>query len=385
MKKKIYQFQFALGFFLLTACTSTFVKNQQASEKFKNIEFESKVLIKSVVTDIESKSGSIEAPVVISSQASSEQQNTVSNALVLKTNKTLKSKLKPKKVSEKILNLEKSTTADASVAAEKEVNQIAETSSINKELKHLPEIEDSEGFANSRRPIIDPFHVGEKVIHTVTYFGTPAGYITLSVGPFLEVNGRKSYNFITEIKSSRLFSNFYSVEDKVEAYVDYVDLVPHVFKLQIKETAQVKKAESFFDHKKLKANYWENKFTEKNGHEDKKQEWEILPYSQNAFSAIFYMRVFKWNIGQEYSFRVSDDEKNIVFKAKALEKVILKTDAGEFKAIKIKADVVSRGALSQTGDLFFWLSDDEHKYVLRIEAKIKIGTLVSEVTEIIKD
>lgn len=418
MKKKIYQFQFALVYFFLTACTSSFVKNQQASDKFKNTEFESKVLIKSVVTDSTNKldtekaqlnestslktssvdiknnqdneskmnlTGSIETPVVSSLHASSEKQNTVSSVLVLNTNKNLKSKIKQKKATEKKSNQEKSTTADTIETAEKGVVETAEISSNAKDLKHLPEIEDSEGFANSRRPIIDPFRVGEKVIHTVTYFGTPAGYITLSVGPFLEVNGRKSYNFITEIKSSRLFSNFYSVEDKVEAYVDYVDLVPHVFKLQIKETAQVKKAESFFDHKKLKANYWENKFTEKNGHEEKKQEWDILPYSQNAFSAIFYMRLFKWNVGQEYSFRVSDDEKNIIFKAKALEKVLLKTDAGEFNAIKIKADVVSRGALSQTGDLFFWLSDDEHRYVLRIEAKIKIGTLVSEVTEIVKD
>ncbi len=95
------------------------------------------------------------------------------------------------------------------------------------------------------------------------------------------------------------------------------------------------------------------------------------------------MRIFKWEIGKEYSFRVSDDEKNIEFKGKALLKEKIETEAGEFNAIKIKASIMSRGALTQAGNIYFWISDDDRKYVLRIEAEIKIGKLVSEVVEII--
>jgi len=246
-----------------------------------------------------------------------------------------------------------------------------------------PDIEDSEGFAgSSRRPSVDPFRVNETVIHSVSYFSAEAGRLTFQVKPFVEVNGRKSYNFLTELKTSRLFSNFYSVDDQVETYVDFEDLTPHVFKLHVKETGQLREGRSYFDHKNLKANYWEHKYTEKKGHEEKKQEWEILPFSQNAFSGIFYMRIFKWEIGKEYSFRVADDQKNIIFKGKALKKEKISTEAGEFDAIQIKAQVVSRGALEQAGDMHIWISDDSRKYILRIEAKIKIGSLVSEIVEI---
>lgn len=284
---------------------------------------------------------------------------------------------------------QKTSGAKGSVAGSKGVTEAKKSTKASvsaqkvetKIEKRQPELEDSEGFVN-RRPLVDPFRVGEKVVHTVSYFGTTAGILTFSIGPYLEVNSRKSYNFQVGIKSSRLFSSFYSVDDKVETYVDYENLVPHVFKLDIKESGQLKQSQAFFDQKTLKADYWENKYTEKNGHEEKKLSWDILPFSQNAFSAIFYMRVFKWNVGQEYTFRVSDDEKNIVFRGKALEKVLLQTDAGKFNAIKIRAEIVSRGALTQTGDLFLWLSDDSHRYVLRIEAKIKIGTLVSEITSL---
>ena len=347
MKKIIYPL-----FVLITmGCSSGFLKYNAKKDIFKNEEFEKKVLIKEV--PVESKADSDDNDV--------EKKRPVPIQAVI-------SPAEKKMVAE----VKKNKKAKAGSKG------VAQTSARSRQ----PDIEDTEGFTSDRRPLKDPFRVGEKVTHTVSYFGTTAGVLTFSVGPYVEVNDRKSYNFKIGITSSRLFSNFYTAADQVETYVDYLDLVPHVFKLDIKESGQLKQAQSYFDQKALKANYWENKYTEKNGHEEKKQNWEILPFSQNAFSSIFYMRIFKWNVGQEYAFRVSDDEKNVVFKGRALEKVELQTDAGKFDAIKVKAEIVSRGALTQTGDLLLWLSDDEHHYILRIEAKIKIGTLVSEITSL---
>lgn len=328
--------KFSFITFFLIGCSSGLLKIDKQEELFKNTEFEKKVQIKEVdpVKVVESETKEIEKPSAVIAEVK-------------------KSNAKPKKIKK-----------------------------IEAPKKRQPELEDSEGFNNQRRPLVDPFQVGEKVTLAVSYFAARAGKLSLSVKPYVEVNGKKSYNFLTEIKSSTIFSTFYSVQDQVETYLDYENLSPYVFKLQIKESGQIKEAQSFFDQQKLKANYWEHKYTEKDGHEEKKLEWDLLPFSQNAFSSIFYMRIFKWNIGQEYAFRVSDDGKNIVFKATALEKVKLNTDAGTFDAVKVKAEIVSRGALTQTGDLLIWLSDDEHKYILRIEAKIKIGSLVAEVVEI---
>jgi hypothetical protein len=94
------------------------------------------------------------------------------------------------------------------------------------------------------------------------------------------------------------------------------------------------------------------------------------------------MRVFKWQVGKQYSFRVADDEKNVLFKATALERTKLKTDVGTFNAIKIKAEVQTRGNLAKATDFYMWLSDDERKYILRIEVKLPVGSLVSQVTSI---
>lgn len=354
--------KYALAFsFLIFGCSTKFLKYDRAAELSKNTEFEKQVQIKEVVE------------VAPSLPAETEPTATVTPKDLPVVKPIVKEKAKTSKVAAKppVKKSKAKSSAKMAVPVKPDLAQARQ-----------PDLEDKEGFDTSRRPLIDPFRVGEKVTHSVSYFGAQAGTLTFEVKPFVEVNGKKSYNFLLNIKSSSLFSSFYSVDDQVETYVDFDDLVPHVFKLKIKESGQLKEARSYFDQKTLRANYWENKYTEKNGHEEKKLSWEFLPYSQNAFSSIFYMRLFKWNIGNEYAFRVSDDEKNVIFKGKALEKVKLNTNAGRFDAIKIKAEIVSRGALSQTGDLFIWISDDEHKYVLRIEAKIKIGTLVSEVEKI---
>ena len=241
-----------------------------------------------------------------------------------------------------------------------------------------PEIEDTEGF-DGRRPLQDPFHVGESVIHHVKYFKVHAGTIAFKIDPFVEVNGRKSYSFVSEVKSANMFNSFYSVDDRILTLMDYDQLIPRVFTMHVKETGQLREARSLFDFDKLKATYWEKKVTEKNGAEEKKQQWDILPFSQNVFSALFYMRVFKWDLGKIYSFRVSDDESNIVFRGTALRKEVLSTSAGEFKAIVIKPEFTVKGVFKPVGDIFIWLSDDDRKLVLRIECKIKIGTLVSEI------
>lgn len=368
MKKIIIFFLFSL----LLSCSSGILKLDKPETIAKNEEFDRKVQIVEIAeekkaTDIksndekstETKSADEKVEQVVSPAPSKNRSKSTSQSA--KTIVTRKTK--------QIVDKKTADNSNVTVVAKPQTRQ--------------PVIEDSEGFNNERRPPVMPFQVGEKVVHEVSYFSATAGTMTMQVKPLTVVNDRKSYRFVINLKTAGMFSAFYSVDDEVETFLDYETLVPSVFKLHIKESGQLKEAQSYFDNEKLKANYWEKKYTQKNGHEEKKLNWDIIKYSQNAFSGLYYMRVFSWKVGKEIAFHVSDDGKNVIFKGKAIKKEILKTDAGNFDALKIKAEVVSRGALSQTGNLFVWLSDDDRKYILRMEMEIKIGTIVSEIKEIV--
>lgn len=246
-----------------------------------------------------------------------------------------------------------------------------------------PTLESDVGFKmGSRRPEKDPFRVGERVTMSVRYFKAQAGELTLEVKPMVEVNGRKSYRWYTALKTTGMFSRFYSVEDWAETLVDFETLIPSVFNLQVKESAQLKNAKGYFDIKSSEAIYAERKYTEKKGHEEKHQKWKFAPYSQNVFSAAFYMRVFSYEVGKEYKFYVSDDEKNLMFKGRALRKEKIETDAGEFNTIVVKPEFEVDGVFKPVGDIFFWLTDDDRKFIVKIESEIKIGTLVMEATKV---
>lgn len=247
--------------------------------------------------------------------------------------------------------------------------------------KHLPSIEDGEGFV-LRRPVVDPYAVGEKIVLGVNYFNVEAGDLSLNVGPFKVVNGRKAYTFSIDVKSTKMFSLFYSVNNHAETFVDYESLLPITYSSESKETSRRKEARAYFDWKKNEATQWE-KTLKKDGKEDKKKIiWTIEEYAQNIISALFYLRSFQLSPGKKFAFRVADSGKNYTFHAEVLRREKLKTSIGELNTVVIRPTFELEDQFKQTGENLFWVTDDDRKFIVRIESKIKIGTLVGKVKSI---
>ena len=263
---------------------------------------------------------------------------------------------------------------------------VKKSAPVEKKLRRLPELESDVGFIEvppARRPLVDPFRIGEKVVHSVRWMQFNAGTLTMEVLPFASVNGRLNYNSRMAIATSTIFSTFHSVDDFVTTLVDYETLVPSVFKLSVRESNQVREAQSFFDFDRRQARFWEKKVTKEEGETQRKLEWEILDYSQNVYSSLFYIRNFTYQDGGVYPFRVANEGENLIFKAKVVRREKLKTKVGDFPAVVILPEIELKGKYKPIGDNLMWLSDDDRKYILRIESKIAIGTLVSEITELI--
>jgi hypothetical protein len=247
--------------------------------------------------------------------------------------------------------------------------------------RHQPDVEDGEGFIG-RRPVVDPFRVGEKVTLAISYFNMTAGFIDLEVAPFVEVNGKRSYSFKITARSNSFFNTFYSVDDAAQTYVDYNTLLPVNFTIMVKESKQVADIRSFFDFKKLKGNYWSKRVHKDKGERIKELEWNIKPFSQNVISAIYYLRTFQLSPGKKLGFRVADEGKNIMFTGDVLRREEISTDLGKLKTIVVKPTIEVEGVFKPVGDIFLWLTDDDRKLLVRLESKIKIGTLVGKIKAI---
>ncbi len=243
--------------------------------------------------------------------------------------------------------------------------------------KHEPDLEDGEGF-DGRRPLKDPYRVGEKVTLEMSFFGVAAGLMTLETREFKEVNGRKAYHFVMTGKSSTLFSQFYAVDDWSETFVDFETMTPFSYSLHVKESKQLREVRSYFDWDKMMGFLWDKKVT-KDGAEEKKYEWAIQKYVQNAFSAPFYLRSFLMEPGKKLAIRVGHEGKNMVVTGEVLRREVLNTEIGNIKTLVMKPKIEIDGALQPVGDIFFWFTDDDRRQFVRIESKIRIGTIVGQV------
>ena len=273
------------------------------------------------------------------------------------------------------LGLEPKQTRELKTKKKKKETALPEDVSTTPSLKHLPEYEGQDGFTG-RRPSVDPFHVGEKVTLMMTYFGVSAGDATLEVRPFKEVNGRKAYHFYSKLTSSSVFSMFYKVDDYAEVFLDYDQMVPINFVLSAVETKQLMDIRAFFDWKTMKADFWRKRVTKEDGPKEVKETWDLEPYIQNVYSALQYIRVFPMKVGDTYRYKVIDDKKTWEVSAKILRKEVLKTDAGTFNTTVIEPTVGIGGILKPMGEVLFWLTDDDRKFIVKFEAKIKIGKII---------
>ena len=344
---------------VLTACSTSFLKYEREDQLKKIDEFDKAVKIEEPSAPAETDAGAKTAAAALGKTPEETKPAAKADA---------------KKKSKPLVKQDKKATAKTSKKGAKAV-VVAEPT------RRQPDIEDDAGF-NGRRPIVDPFRVGEEVTHDVSYFKMSAGEMKFKTLPMATVNGRKSYKHNIAIKTISLFASVYTVEDNVDIFMDYDEVVPTVFELHVKESGQLREAKMLFDNVKKMATFWEKKVTKQDGEEEKREQWEIEEYAQNVYSAIFYMRMFQWEVGKEYAFRVSNDKENLTFSGKALRKEVLDTELGPMKAIVIQPNITLKGKFKPIGENLIWLSDDEHKYILRIEAKIKIGTLVSQVVAI---
>lgn len=247
-----------------------------------------------------------------------------------------------------------------------------------------PRTEDDEGFIG-RRPVKDPFRPGEQVVLDISYFALDAGELTIETRPFVEVNGRKAYRFHAIAKTVSVFENFYKVNDYAETLVDFETLLPFSYVLDVKESKLLRNNRAIHNLSggpPGMMEYWDKKITKDDGVQERKLEWQMLPYSQNIFSTLWYLRVFTLTPGKKIKFNVANENDNLVITCEVLRREKLKTDAGTFDTIVIRPSAEKDGKPHNIGQNLFWLTDDDQKLMVRMETKIKIGTIVGSLQKI---
>lgn len=225
------------------------------------------------------------------------------------------------------------------------------------------------------------FQQGEKYRFDITYFGATAGSLELELLEPKVVNERPSFHLRAIARSVSPFTLFYRLNDTVESFMDSEGLFSHKFTVKMDESLQKRDILELYDQKAHKVYYWSKLDHKKKGKKDDQLEIDTAPYSQDGLSAFYYLRTLPLEIGKSYEFPIVNNGKLRTVRVTAVRKEELKTKLGTFDTIVLKPEIALDGAIKTYGDSFVWVSDDPRRLLLKVDAKIKVGSIIAYLRE----
>jgi hypothetical protein len=214
------------------------------------------------------------------------------------------------------------------------------------------------------------FGVGEDLQYDVNVGFVTAGKASLKIPRATRVNDRPCYNIEFNVQTTSFFDALYKVRDHYESEMDMEGMFPVRFEQRIREGSYKKDFDARFDHARGVA-------TTTGG------TYKIEPYTQDILSAFYYMRTTDYSgfrPGQKVYLKNFYKDSSYVLAVKYLGKQTIEVEAGEFRCMLLEPITKAGGLFKSTGRVIVWVTDDERRLPVQVEAEIPIGAITAELT-----
>lgn len=227
----------------------------------------------------------------------------------------------------------------------------------------------------SRRPAVDPILRGEVLKMDVSYLGVTAAELTIQQLPFKFVNSRKVYHHLLKIESTSVFNMVHRINDSIESFWDYEGLFSHRYHMILDEKDQTRDALELNDSVRKQTFYWNRWNHVKKGYVETKEFKEMVPFSQDSISLIQYVRMIPLKVGDKIKVPAVTEGKNWVVEANVLRRENISTILGDRDCFVLKPEIYLNGELQKKGEIYLWVTDDDRRYPVKLEAKVKFGSV----------
>ncbi len=228
------------------------------------------------------------------------------------------------------------------------------------------------------KPTIWSFQEGEELYYDVVYNW---GFIWVEAGRvnFLVkkewLNGREVFHFSSTGVSLKKYDWFFKVRDYYNSWAEISNLKPVKYSRKTSEGKRKADNKYWFDHKKRKiyTNSWNSK---------KDRKLDTLQLSTCIFdimTAVYYVRTLdlsKYKINEKIPITMIVDNEIYKLYGRYLGKETLKTrEKKSYKSLKFSIMLVEGTMFKGGEDLIVWVSDDNNRVPLLIDAKILVGSV----------
>ena len=226
-------------------------------------------------------------------------------------------------------------------------------------------------------PMNTAFKSGELIEYDVKYnwgiIWVDAGEVSFMVDDTV-YQGKKAYWFKGYGRSKPKWDWVYKVRDSFDAVGTLQQLKPLYFRRNTSEGDYLVDNEYWYDHSNKKI---QTKVSNSKKDDILKSK---IPYDQcvwDLLSAVYYARNIdykKYSTNDKIPFNLIIDGKVNNLYVRYLGKEALETPSGKvFNTIKFSALLVDGTIFAGGEDMTVWVTDDENKIPLKVEAKIQVG------------
>jgi hypothetical protein len=215
------------------------------------------------------------------------------------------------------------------------------------------------------------FGVGERLLFDVNYGFITAGVAVLEIPALDSVAGRECYRIEFRVNSLPSFSWIYRVEDRYVTYIDAGTIAPWKFEQHIREGSYKRDFIAEFDQRRNIAKTSEGTYP-------------VPPYVHDILSAFYYARTINYGplkAGDQVQLSNFHKDKSYDLIVRVLGRQQLEVAAGTFNTVVIEPLVKEGGLIKSEGRIVVWLTDDERKIPIRVNTKVVIGSIDTELKE----
>jgi hypothetical protein len=227
--------------------------------------------------------------------------------------------------------------------------------------------------AASLPPQIKAFQPGEKLTYVANWSDTvKIGTAVMEVKAERLGDGREVLRLISTSRTEGATGKFYPLGENVQSVFDPVTMQSLSFSVRETQGKKLRSRDVDFDH--------EHKTATVRKDEDPVKTFPIPDQVQDNLSSIYYLRTREdFTVGKTIKFETFDSDKSWPIEVQVMGREKVKTPAGEFDTIKVKA---FKGFLMSEGEVNIWLTDDARKIPVLIKSKVKVGSITFTLTEL---
>ena len=221
------------------------------------------------------------------------------------------------------------------------------------------------------------FKSGEYLKFQVSYGFINAGIATLELKE-TTYNGKKVFHAKGNGYTTGVSKAFFKVKDDYQSYFDLKTGQPYRFIRNINEGGYTRNQEGF-------VNYNNNTVLVKDHKNKNEHTYNVHSEIQDVISAFYNLRnhpkLHNIKSGETIEIDMFFDDEIFKFKLKFMGYEKIKTKFGTVNAMKFRPYVMSGRVFKEQESLTMWISNDENRIPLRIQASLLVGSLKADLIQ----